>query len=120
VSRPPHRSLERPSVLLLGHHPRTIEAIEFYEDSPSGQRRHVWPEDPPTQPGLAFDTPEDRNCVRELLLRIEDLEHDGTLIKARQYLELPAPDSPNPHIEGDRLLRELLGVMDVIRLKEGE
>jgi len=105
-------------VLFLGHHPRTVEAIEFYEDTPSGQRLHVWPEDPPTQSGLVFDTKEDRNCTRELLLRIEDLEHEGVLAKIRQHLESPTEDSPNPHIQGDRFLRQLLEVLDTVRLKE--
>lgn len=114
MSRPPHRTWKMKSALLSGNHPRTIEAIEFYEDSVSGQRCHVWPEDPPTVPGLVFDTKEDRNCVRELLLRIEDLEHDGKLPALRM---LSHGDASSATISRG-LLVELLEVFDVIRLKK--
>lgn len=116
----PHRTWERLSALLRGHHPRTIEAIQFYEDTP-GTRVHI--ARPPNQaaPGLAFDNAEDRNCVRELLLRIEDLERADKLQELRHLVTTIGEDE----VYGDpehcyiqslmELLPELLETLEGIR-----
>lgn len=117
MARPPHRTWERESVMFEGCHPATVELLEYYEDSPSG-RTHLCPEDPPTRPGLGFDTPEDRNRARELLLRIEDLDHEGKLEKMREFADHPPIDrelSFDMYTYAVACLRELLDTMDTIR-----
>lgn len=116
--RPPHRRVDRESTILLGAHPRTIEAIEFYDDSVTGQRCHVHAEKPAAQPGLVFDTQEDRNCVRELLLRIEDLESEGKLAHLRKLAQFSNGDKLSPREVYPKYLDELLDALDTVRLKE--
>jgi hypothetical protein len=70
---------------------------------------HVWPEDPPTQPGLVFDTKDDRNRVQELLFRIEDFEYEGKLKQMRK----DAPYGSASVLRGHLL--ELLEILDTIR-----
>lgn len=120
-ANPPHRTFERESAILKGRHPATVELLEYYEDSPSG-REHRWPEVPPTRPGLGFDTSEDRDRVRELLLRIEDIQGKlsalrmvvgDTLAKARRDAGLGVLD-PTVRISRS-LLRELLDTFDTIK-----
>lgn len=120
--RPPHRRLDRESVMLLGRHPRTIEAIEFYEDVPGGSRFHCTVETSSALSGLIFETQEDRNCVRELLLRIEDLEADKTWSSLRRLCEDHMLENP----AGSGIIQIpfmdlflILELVDTIRLKGG-
>ena len=111
VGKPPHRRWGLESQMLEERHPRRAAIKEYIEDAPSG-RVHLWPEDPPTVPGLVFDTAEDRNAVQELLLRIEDLNHAGQFSAMRKKLE------SDTDVELKNYVAEFLRLVDTIRSKK--